>query len=30
MTTSLQLTLTFKKSLWNTPSEYKDLSAIKK
>ena len=23
---SLQLTLTFKKSMWNTPSEYKDLS----
>ena len=22
----LQLTLTFKKSMWNTPSEYKDLS----
>ena len=29
MTTSLQLTLTFKKSLWNTPSEYKDLSNYK-
>jgi len=25
----LQLTLTFKKSLWNTPSEYKDLSNAK-
>ena len=25
----LQLTLTFKKSLWNTPSEYKDLSGAK-
>ena len=29
MTTSLQLTLTFKKSMWNTPSEYKDLSSAK-
>jgi DNA polymerase I-like protein with 3'-5' exonuclease and polymerase domains len=25
----LQLTLTFKKSMWNTPSEYKDLSGAK-
>ena len=25
----LQLTLTFKKSMWNTPSEYKDLSSYK-
>ena len=25
----LQLTLTFKKSLWNTPAEYKDLSGAK-
>ena len=29
MTNGLQLTLTFKKSMWNTPSEYKDLSAYK-
>ena len=26
MSNALQLTLTFKKSIWNTPSEYKDLS----
>ena len=26
MSNGLQLTLTFKKSMWNTPSEYKDLS----
>ena len=26
---SLQLTMTFKKSIWNTPSEYKDLSNAK-
>ena len=29
MSNGLQLTLTFKKSMWNTPSEYKDLSAYK-
>ena len=29
MTNGLQLTLTFKKSMWNTPSEYKDLSQYK-
>jgi hypothetical protein len=26
MSNGLQLTLTFKKSMWNTPSEFKDLS----
>ena len=29
MSNGLQLTLTFKKSMWNTPSEYKDLSQYK-
>ena len=29
MSNGLQLTLTFKKSMWNTPSEYKDLSGYK-
>ena len=29
MSKGLQLTLTFKKSIWNTPSEYKDLSHAK-
>ena len=29
MSNGLQLTLTFKKSMWNTPSEYKDLSNYK-
>jgi len=29
MSNGLQLTLTFKKSMWNTPNEYKDLSGYK-
>ena len=29
MSNGLQLTLTFKKTMWNTPSEYKDLSDAK-
>ena len=29
MSNGLQLTLTFKKSMWNTPIEYKDLSQYK-
>ena len=29
MSNGLQLTLTFKKSMWNTPLEYKDLSSYK-
>ena len=29
MSNGLQLTLTFKKSMWNTPMEYKDLSGYK-
>ena len=29
MSKGLQLTLTFKKSIWNTPLEYKDLSDAK-
>jgi len=29
MSNGLQLTLSFKKSMWNTPSEYKDLSQYK-
>ncbi len=29
MSNGLQLTLTFKKSMWNTPMEYKDLSSYK-
>ena len=29
MSNGLQLTLTFKKSMWNTPMEYKDLSNYK-
>ena len=29
MSKGLQLTLTFKKSIWNTPLEYKDLSNAK-